>query len=267
MAFVAANGIRLSYQRSGRGDPVLLIMGSTAGGRLWTMHQTPALNRAGYETITFDNRGIAPTDVPPGRYQLDDLVADTIGLIEALGLGRCALVGTSLGAGVAQEIALSRPDLVRCAVLLGTRARADAMGRAHTLAGRALAESGAKLPAAYRAATSAIQMLSPATLNNDAAAGTWLDLFELSGDAGAGADGQAWADSLEDRRAALRGISVPCRVIAFADDLITPPKLCAETAAVIPDCDYVEIADCGHLGYLERPEEVNAAILEFLAAH
>lgn len=265
MAFVTANGIRLSYQRTGHGDPVVLIMGSAAGGRLWTMHQTPALNRAGYETVTFDNRGIAPSDAPTGRYRVDDMIADTIGLIEALGVGPAALVGTSLGASIAQELALARPDLVRCAVLLGTRARADAIGRAHTLAGRALAESGVKLPAAYHAATSVIQMLGPATLDDDAKARTWLDLFELSGDAGGG--GQAWADSLDDRRAALGGITAPCRVIAFADDLITSPKLCAETAAAIPDCDYVEIAGCGHLGYLERPDEVNAAILEFLAAH
>lgn len=266
MAFVTANGIRLSYQRAGHGDPVLLIMGSSAGGRLWSMHQTPALNRAGYETITFDNRGIPPSDAPAGRYRAGDMLADTIGLIEALGLGPAALVGTSLGACIAQELALARPDLVRCAVLLGTRARADAIGRAHTLAGRALAESGVKLPALYRAATSAIQMLAPATLDQDAKARTWLDLFELSGDPGGG-DGQAWADSLEDRRAALRGITGPCRVIAFADDLVTSPKLCAETAEAIPDCDYVEIDGCGHLGYLERPDEVNAAILGFLAAH
>jgi pimeloyl-ACP methyl ester carboxylesterase len=43
-----------------------------------------------------------------------------------------------------------------------------------------------------------------------------------------------------------------------------PPHLCAEVAEAIPDCDYVEIGSCGHLGYLERPDEVNSAIIEFL---
>jgi pimeloyl-ACP methyl ester carboxylesterase len=57
---------------------------------------------------------------------------------------------------------------------------------------------------------------------------------------------------------------VPCRVIGFSDDLMCPPHLCAEMADAIPDCDYVEIASCGHLGYLERPDEVNSAIIEFL---
>ena len=40
-----------------------------------------------------------------------------------------------------------------------------------------------------------------------------------------------------------------------------------EVADAIPDCDLVEIGSCGHFGYLERPDEVNAAILEFLAKH
>src|SRR4051794_40733889 len=113
MPFVSANGIRLAYQRSGRGEPVLLIMGSGAAGRVWTMHQTPALNRAGYETVVFDNRGIAPSDAPPGKYSLADMVADTKGLIEALDLGPCRVVGTSMGAMIAQELAIGSPHLVR----------------------------------------------------------------------------------------------------------------------------------------------------------
>jgi pimeloyl-ACP methyl ester carboxylesterase len=67
-----------------------------------------------------------------------------------------------------------------------------------------------------------------------------------------------------DRREALRKVTAPCRVIAFSDDLITPVPLAAEVAEAIPDCDFVEIPACGHFGYLERPDEVNSAIIEFL---
>ena len=87
MPFVSTNGIRLAYERTGRGEPVLLIMGQAAGGNVWSMYQVPALNAAGYEAITFDNRGMPPSDVPPGDYSLADLVADTAGLIEALDAG------------------------------------------------------------------------------------------------------------------------------------------------------------------------------------
>lgn len=263
MPMLNVRGIRLAYERAGSGEPVLLIMGSGAAGRVWTMYQTPALQRAGYETVTFDNRGIAPSDAPPGRYSAADLVGDTIGLIEALELGPCRIVGTSLGAMIAQELAVVRPDLVRSAVLIATRARSDAFRRAMTMADRALAEAGLTLPPLYGAVGEVVRMFSPATLDDDRAVEVWLDLFELSGSGGA-AGGQAWATPEEDRRAALKGITAPCRVIAFADDRITPPHLGEEVADAIPDCDYVEVASCGHLGYLERPDEVNAAMIEFL---
>lgn len=262
MPNVFTNGIRLSYRRSGAGDPVLLIMGSAASSKVWTVHTAPALAEAGYEAVTFDNRGIPPSDVPAGRYTLDDMVADTRGLIEALGLAPCRIVGTSLGAMIAQELAVAAPELVRCAVLMATRARVDAFRLAYTHAGRALAESGVTQPPAYEAAMAVLQMLSPATLNSDADVSSWLELFELSG--GNTGAGQAWADPVEDRRRALGAVTAPCRVIAFSDDVITPPHLCAEVAEAIPDCDLVEIPSCGHLGYLERPAEVNSAVIEFL---
>ena len=264
MPHVFTNGIRLAYERWGRGERILLIMGSSAAGRAWTLHQTPALNEAGYQAVTFDNRGIPPSDVPPGKYSLADMVADTRGLIEALNAAPCRIIGVSLGALIAQELALSDPGLVRCAVLMATKSRSDPARLAHMTGHQALADSGIKLPVKYEAAMSAFQMLSPATLNDPAAAGLWLETFEVAIRNRNIAQGQAWADVYEDRRDALRKISAPCRVIGFSDDLVTPAHLGAEVADAIPDCDFIEIGQCGHFGYLERPDEVNSAIIEFL---
>jgi pimeloyl-ACP methyl ester carboxylesterase len=266
MPHVSANGIRLAVRRSGTGPNVLLIMGSSASGHVWTMHQTPALNTAGFHTVEFDHRGIAPSDVPPGRYRMQDMVADTKGLIEALDLAPVSIVGVSLGSLIAQELAAAHPELVRCAVLLATRARGDAVRTALTEADRALAGSGVRPPAAYLAVRSALRLLSPATLADDEAAAMWLEVLELSGDDNS-VPGHDWIETTADRRDALRTITAPCRVVAFSDDLVSPPHLGAEVADLIPGCDYVEIADCGHIGYLERPEAVNEAILEFLGKH
>jgi pimeloyl-ACP methyl ester carboxylesterase len=262
MPYVYTNGIRLAYDRHGRGERVLLIMGQAAAGRVWTLHQTPALVRAGYQPITLDNRGIPPSDVPPGKYSLDDMIADTKGVIEALDAGPCRIVGASLGALIAQELAIRWPRLVRCAVLISTKSRSDVSRAAMAKAERAALESGAVLPAEYRAAATVFEMLSPSTLNDDAAVSMWLETFRLSGDNAA--QGQVWIDTDADRRAALRTVTAPCRVIAFADDLITPPHLGAEVAESVPDCDYIEIPGCAHSGYLERPDEVNAAMIAFL---
>jgi pimeloyl-ACP methyl ester carboxylesterase len=264
MPHVFTNGIRLAYERFGQGERVLFIMGSGAAGRVWTLHQTPALNRAGYQAVTFDNRGIPPSDVPPGKYSLDDMVADTKGLIEALDAAPCRIVGASLGALIAQELAINWPHLVRCAVLIATKARSDAARTAQAKADLAMVDSGIQLPADYEAATAVFQMLSPATLNDDAAVSLWLETFRLSNGSRDMARGQAWVDTGADRREALRKVAVPCRVIAFSDDRITPPHLAVEVAEAIPDCGFVEISSCGHFGYLERPGEVNSAIIEFL---
>lgn len=266
MPYLDTNGIRLSYERAGDGEDVLLIMGQNAAGHVWHMHQTPALRAAGYRTTTFNNRGIPPSAIPPGRYSLADLVADARGLIETLDLAPCRIVGTSLGAMIAEELAVHSPSLVRCAVLIATRPRADAVRLAQTLADREMAEQGVRLPARYRAVDTVTRMLSPATLRDDVTATTWLEIFELAAAAG-DAEGQAWVETEEDRRPALSRIAAPCRVIAFTDDGVAPPHLAAETAEAIPDCDFVEIPRCGHLGYLERPDEVNTAIIEFLDKH
>jgi pimeloyl-ACP methyl ester carboxylesterase len=267
MSYVSVNSIRLAYERTGKGKRVLMIMGQAAGGNVWSMHQVPALTAAGYEVITFDNRGVPPSDVPPGGYSMGDLVADTEGLIEALDIGPCPVVGASLGAFVATELAAARPDLVTCCVLIALRSRSDAFRRALSAGDRALVREEVGLPPSYDAPMSVLQMFSPATLNDDATVSTWLDIYEMSAARRQAASGQDAIELLADRRQALRAVPVPCRVIAFSDDLMCPPHLCAEAAEAIPDCDYVEIESCGHAGYLERPAEVNSAIIEFLDKH
>ena len=54
-------------------------------------------------------------------------------------------------------------------------------------------------------------------------------------------------------------------VIGFADDVVLPPHLGREVAEALPNGRYLEIPDAGHLGFLERPEAVNAAALKFFA--
>lgn len=61
MTIETINGIPLNYDVKGAGDLVVLIMGTGSPGRVWQLHQTPALVAAGYRVCTFDNRGIAPT--------------------------------------------------------------------------------------------------------------------------------------------------------------------------------------------------------------
>jgi pimeloyl-ACP methyl ester carboxylesterase len=263
MAWATINGIRVHYETHSDGKPVLLVMGSGSRGRVWDLHQVPALTAVGYRVITFDNRGIPPTDECTQGFTIDDMMEDTAALIRTLGIGPCLVVGTSLGAQIVQELLLAHPELVEKAVLMATRGRADPMRRAMAEAEIALYESGVRLPPRYAAVVRATQNLSPRTLADPGRAQDWLELFELSRPTGRGDRIQLDFSAMADRLSAYRAISRPCRVISFSDDMVTPPGLGREVAEAIPGATFDLIEGCGHYGYLEDPETVNKSIIEF----
>jgi pimeloyl-ACP methyl ester carboxylesterase len=257
------NGTNLSYDDYGSGDPVVLITGSGATGSMWTPHQVPALTAAGFRVITVDNRGMPPSDPCPDGFTVDDMVADTAGLIELLGIEPCRIVGFSLGAMMVQELLLTYQDLITQAVLSATRGRTDAMRAAISAAESELAESAVVVPGRYAAVVHATQFLSPCTQRDERKIKDWLDVFEMSLVRPSENRSQLGLELLGDRLEEYRKISTPCLVIGFQDDLVAPPYLCREVADHIPDCQYEEIADCGHYGYLERPEAVNSLIIGY----
>ncbi|MFD0361383.1 alpha/beta fold hydrolase [Nocardia sp. GCM10030253] len=267
MSIAILNGIRLSYHVIGEGPLVLLIMGSGSPGRVWRTHQVPALVQAGFRVATVDNRGIAPSEESAEGITLDDLVADSAALIEYLG-APAHVVGTSLGALVVQELALRRPELTTRAVMMATAGRPHPMLLAHNAGELALHDRDIRLPPEYAATIKATLNLSPRTLEDPEAARHWLDMFEFSASATAapGVRAQLGIDYSRNRLADYARITVPSLVIGFTDDQLAPPKYCQEVAAAIPGARYAEIDRCGHLGYLERPEEVNRVIIDFLSS-
>ncbi|MGI5506074.1 alpha/beta fold hydrolase [Lentzea sp. CA-135723] len=265
MALVPLNGIELNVQTEGSGDLVVLVMGTGSPGRVWRTYQVPALVKAGYRVAYFDNRGVKPSSECGEGFTLDDMVADTAAVIEHLGGGPAHVIGTSLGARITQELALARPALVRSAVLMATAGRPDPVQQAWSEALRDLHDKGAEVPQAFYAVASVVRNLSQATLADPMAARDWLQMYEFAGSSiSAGERVQLGLAEYETRLDAYRAIAVPSLVIGFADDLVLPARLSREVADVIPGARYAEVADAGHVGYLERPDEVNRLLVEFL---
>jgi pimeloyl-ACP methyl ester carboxylesterase len=262
---ITVRGLQLAYEEYGSGQPVLLIPPAATPAGVWAMHQIPAIVAAGYRVIAAESRGTPPSAAPSAPFRVADLTDDAACLITELQLAPCLIVGASLGAMAGQELALSRPDLVRAAALLGTRCRTDFIrGRF----ARAYADQVRKgePPSDLDAVMLVMQMFSSATLADDRQAADWLTLFQLFSARGVGPAMQYQATLIPDRTEALREVRRPCLVVAFSEDAVTPPALCQEVASAIPGCRYVEIADCGHFGFLERPEPVNAALIDFFSA-
>ena len=257
--------VNLAYDDSGSGEAVLFISGQGGVGRTWQLHQVPAFLDAGYRVVTFDNRGVGATANADGCTTAT-VVADTAALIEQLGLAPVRLVAVSMGSYIAQELMLARPDLVSQAALMATRGRHDHAREFFGRAERVLMNAGLRLPVNYSAKMRVMEGFSPKTLNDDRAVEEWIDTFTMWPTTSTPGIRAQFAIAPENNRLpAYRAITAAVLVIGFADDLVLPPHLGAEVADAIPNGRYVEIADTGHLGFLERPDAVNAAILDFFA--
>lgn len=133
--FVRANGITLCWDSFGEpaDPPLLLVMGMGAQMVGWDDDFCAMLAAQGYWVIRFDNRdagrstrfdhaGVPDVTVAMTRawlrrpvaapYLLDDMANDAIGLLDALGIKRAHLVGASMGGGIAQTLAIRRPERV-----------------------------------------------------------------------------------------------------------------------------------------------------------
>lgn len=257
--------MNLAYDDRGSGEPVLFIAGSGGAGRTWHLHQVPAFRRAGYRAITFDNRGVGATE-NASSFTTEQVIGDTAALIEKLDVGPVRVVGVSMGSFIAQELMVSRPELVSAAVLMATRGRADRTREFFRSAQRELFESGIELPAAYEAKVRLMENFSPTTLNDDQLVRDWIDMFTMwPTKPTPGLRSQLGVSPVGNRLPAYRNIAAPVLVIGFADDIVLPPYLGKEVADAIPNGRYIRITDTGHLGFLERPDAVNAAALEFFA--
>jgi pimeloyl-ACP methyl ester carboxylesterase len=174
---------------------------------------------------------------------------------------RIALAGLSMGGYVAQEIMRRAPERVERLALLDTNARAD---RPDQTARRrdliALARRGR-----FKGVTKRLlpYLIHPDRLDDTPLTGVVMGMAERIGREAFLRQEEAIMgrlDGLED----LRRIVCPTLILCGAQDVLTPPKVHREMADRIPHARFVVIENCGHLSTLERPDEVTAALRDWL---
>ncbi len=119
------SGIDVYYEAEGKGDPLLLIMGTAADHTTWSA-QVEAY-RDEYTVITYDARGTGMSTHPVHitDYSMRILADDAAALVDHLGYDRVHVSGLSLGSATAQELALNHPDKVATLQLHCTWGRSD----------------------------------------------------------------------------------------------------------------------------------------------
>jgi 3-oxoadipate enol-lactonase len=252
--FTRPDGVRLFHELYGREDAQPLILLEGMGGDIPGWRRNIPVLAGELRVIAYDFRGNGNSDEPPGPATMATFVDDTIALLDALGVDRAHVYGQSFGGMVAQEMALTRPERVRTLILGCTHA-----GPRHAVRVR-----GSKVPKGepWRSMYApGFPDRHPEHVAEDLRIGAAQPKHPEGGR-------RQWEamqgfDSFER----LPTMSVPTLVVHGTEDLAISPENARQLAERIPGAELLLLEGAGHLYHSERPEEADAAVLDFVRRH
>jgi len=263
--FVTLNdGLRLHYLDNGSGDAVLFIHGSGPGasGHSNFKQNYPEFAAAGHRVLVPDLPGYGASDKPETDYTLDFFVDALFGLLDALDIARCTLVGNSLGGAIAIRMALDQPQRIARLVLM--------------------APGGLMEKEQYYLQMEGIQKMGTAFANgelNDAAGMRRLLSLQLF-DAAQISDetvNERVAVVKEQPRCVLTRMQVPnlsaqlaglsCPILGFwgMNDRFCPASGAQTLLQACRNIRFVLLSECGHWVMVEHRALFNREVLAFLA--
>ena len=252
---ITNKGYDIGYDEAGGGDltPIVFFHGVGSDKSVWH----PQLEYFGRtrRTVAFDYPGYGDSDPAPKGTTRDDYASAIISAMHELGIDRAHICGLSLGGVIA--IAMHHADAERCAsLILADTFAVHPEGRAiyersvtasENL--RALAEARVDILLAQPAAPRVRREVVETMARIDPAA------YCISSEA-------VW---LADQRDRAEQIRVPTLIVVGDQDLVTPPELSNELAELIPGSRLGAIEGAGHICNLEKPDEFNRMVEDFVA--
>lgn len=276
--FAIIDGVEVHHVVAGDGAPTFVLLHHFYGN-VFTWRRTIARLREHGTVVALDRPGFGLTQRLPrsqwnGRnpYTRAAAAALTRGLLDHLGVERAVLVGSSSGGTVALETYARHPDRVEGLVLISPAITGD-VGPPASLR-PVLAAPGLRqlaIPLVRRLSGEiTLQRVSDGWADPSRADETDVDAYTRPlGD-------PRWPQALWELftaeappalRGLLRRIRVPTVVISGTEDRTISVRASQQTAAAIPDAGFVAIDRCGHTPQEECPDELVAAIVDFLATH
>jgi pimeloyl-ACP methyl ester carboxylesterase len=266
MPKITANGIRIAYDIVGEGPPLVLING--LGYDRWMWHRMlPGLARH-FRVLSFDNRGAGESDKPPGPYSAQLLAADTVALMEALGISRAHVMGHSMGGFIAQALALDYPERVDNLILAATN-----FGGPHhipiTPEAMAVLTDTTSPPLERLRRGIAVSCRSGFIEDEADFVETWLHYRMTHPIDPAGYQAQlAIGLSLLPEEASfehhLSTIQAPTLILFGREDRVTPPGNAELLAKQIPDSRVVILPHAGHFFPFDAPDVAIEVVIAFL---
>jgi 3-oxoadipate enol-lactonase len=258
---VASNGSTFHCRIDGPSDGpwVVLAHGLATDLSMWN-ELTEALKDR-YRVLRYDARGHGGSAATAGDYTLDLLVADAVGLLDALGIAQCHFGGLSMGGMMTLGMLLDHPERVKSAVIADSR---------HTTTPEFTAawhERAAEVRRAGVAAVvaSTVRRWSSAGLaeRNSAVVARMEAMIRRTSDNGYCACAAALARLNYGHR--LGEIDRPTLLLCGSEDHGAPPENTRQMHAAIKGSRFVEIGEAGHISNIEQPEVFNAAVVAFLS--
>lgn len=274
MPFADVNGIKIKYHIMGEGENLVFISGWGMDHKVW-MHQMLYF-RDKYRVIVFDNRGVGESTDDGRRLSTYTLAKDVVGLLDHIGVDRANVVGNSLGGMIAQEMAINFPKRVDKLILSSTTAKLTRRARRNFIKNlknavrndvEILLDITPERPVLNRAINHVLKMtFSREFLDRNG------DLIRDILRSNLSREGyihtlvrQAGAAIRHDTRKRLYRIKSKTLVLAGENDALIPPTEGEELARGIKGSIYILIRNCAHSIQMEKPDEFNYHLENFLS--
>ncbi|MHC5109362.1 MAG: alpha/beta fold hydrolase [Planctomycetota bacterium] len=260
--FAEVQGGRLYYESAGSGDTIVLIHGNAGDRRHWD-GQFSAL-AVDYRVVQYDVRGFGESSLPMEDRPYSDH-EDLATLLDHLGTKAAHVVGFSMGSGIAVDFSLAYPDRTRSLVSVGpwvfgySSPAAESMFADFDRVSAAMADGGA-------AAAADAWMSAPflmATIIDPAAGERLRQIVD---------DHSFWAFSHRSPQQPLEPsaarrtseIQAPTLILAGEHDIPACLEVTALLEESVPESRKVIMKETGHLLQIEKPEEFNQHLFEFI---
>lgn len=262
MPKIRTGDVELYYEESGEGAPLVLIPGFGNGLWIW-FKQIEAFSRH-FRAITFDPRGISRSEAKDLPVSIRMIADDVAALLEALALESAHILGASFGGFVAQEFALAYPQMLRRLILCCTSYGGPSHVPPPLTTLQAIASTKG-LNTERRVRENLLLAFSPGYLEeNQSEVEHVIELRERNPVPEHAYLHQLQAAILFDAEARVSEIRAPTLIITGDEDIIVPFENSRNLAARIPSAKLAVIEGGSHTFFIERADEFNRAVIEFL---
>jgi pimeloyl-ACP methyl ester carboxylesterase len=247
----ADDGIRIAYEETGSGFPLLFIHEFAGDSRSWESQVRYFCRR--YRCLTYNARGYPPSDVPddPNAYSQERAVADAVAVLDHLPIERAHVIGLSMGGFCALHLGLGHPERVASMVVAGCgygaqpELRESFRADSEATASAFESEGSAIVGARYAVGPARVQ------LQNKDPRG-WAEFAARLGE-----------HSVTGLAHTQRGVSVPTLVLTGDEDegALDPSLMLKRT---IPSAALLVLPRTGHACNLEEPDLFNRAVQDFI---